>query len=383
MEAFYDRKAEIKVLSEIEQQASTSACFTVITGRRRIGKTELLKKFGEGKKGSYLFTSRCSEKELCSQWQQKLLLDLKFNIFGQIESLYQLLESIFIFSEKNHFTLIIDEFQDLELVNKSLFSQMQNLWDTYKKKSRINFIVCGSVFSMMTKIFKDEKEPLFGRATHFINLSHFKVSVVKKILSDFNPRYTKEDLLCLYMLTGGVAKYIFLLMYAKAFTKKKMIEYAISMPSPFLIDGKDILVSEIGKDYGTYFSILHLIAEGFTSQNEIDSVIGKNTGAYLQNLDKVFDVIKPIRPLFSKQGSRNVRWQIIDAYQRFYFRFIFPHQDMIEFGEYDSLQGIVFRDYETFTGKTLEYFFSEKIKEEKKLPRLDRGGIKNLTMNST
>ena len=81
--------------------------------------------------------------------------------------------------------------------------------------------------------------------------------------------------ICLYLLTGGVAKYITLLMEAKAFNKTAMINYALSEGSPFLTEGKDMLISEFGKDYANYFSILSLIAEGKTTQREIDSIINK------------------------------------------------------------------------------------------------------------
>ena len=370
METFYDRKNEMKTLSEIEKQSSKNACFTVITGRRRIGKTELLKKFIEDKKSVYLFTSRNAENVLCEQWQESLEKSINLKIFGKINNLKDLFEQIFIFSQVQHFILVIDEFQDLEFVNKSFFSQLQNLWDSYKAKSKINLIVCGSVYSMMTKIFQNEKEPLFGRATHSIQLKPFTPSVVKQILNDYNPKYKNEDLLCLYMLSGGVAKYIFLLMYAGATTKEKMLKSVCNIASPFLIDGKDILVSEIGKDYGIYFSILKCIADGLTMQNEIDSVIQKNTGAYLQNLQKIFGVIEQIRPIYSKQGSRNTRYYITDAYLRFYFRFIYSHQDLVELGKYDMLKEYILRDYETFTGKTLELYFTEKLKEEEQLTRI-------------
>ena len=172
------------------------------------------------------------------------------------------------------------------------------------------------------------------------------------------------------MLSGGVAKYISLLMDSGSTTKKKMIEYAAGITSPFLIDGKDVLVSEMGKDYGIYFSILSLISRGMTAQSEIDSVIQKNTGAYLANLDKVYDVIKPIRPLYSKSESRNARWQITDSYLRFYFRFIYANQNLIELGQYDLLKSVILRDYETFTGKTLELYFKNKINEENELTRI-------------
>ena len=366
MEVFYDRKIELKALSEIESQSIKNACFTVLTGRRRIGKTTLLKKSIENKNNAYLFTTRNAEKELCKKWQKNLQESLGLKIFGQTESLSDLFEQLMIFSQSTHFTLVIDEFQDLEFVSKAFFSQTQNIWDSYKENSKINLIVCGSVYSMMTKIFREEKEPLFGRATHFIHLKPFTPSVVKQILYNYNPDYSSEDLLCLYMLSGGVAKYIFLLMFAGATTKEKMLLSVANMASPFLTDGKDILVSEIGKDYGVYFSILSAIAEGLTSQSEIDSVIQKNTGAYLQNLHRIFGVIEPIRPLYSKQESRNVRWQIVDDYLRFYFFFLYAHQDLIELGNYDKLLEYILRDYETFTGKTLEHYFTAKLSEEKK-----------------
>ena len=194
--------------------------------------------------------------------------------------------------------------------------------------------------------------------------------MVKKILGDFNPKYTAEDLLCLYMLSGGVAKYIFLLMYGKATTKDKMISYATSMTSPFLMDGKDILVSEIGKEYGIYFSILKLISQGKTSQSEIDSIILKNTGAYLKNLERVFGVIRPIKPLLSKPESRNVHWQIIDNYLKFYFRFMYANQYLIELGQYDLLQKKIHEEYEVYTGKTLEHYFMEKIAEEEHITQM-------------
>lgn len=370
MKKFYDRKNELTALEQIEKNSLNSANFTIITGRRRIGKTELLKKYIKNKRSCYLFTTRSSETLLCEQWQKSLADDIGLKIFGKITTLSDLFEQIMQYSKQEHFVLVIDEFQDLQIINPSFFSQMQNLWDSNKGDSKINLIVCGSVYSMMKKIFEDEKEPLFGRATGEINLTPFSPSVCKEILNDYNSSYTNEDLLCLYMLSGGVAKYISLLMDSGSTTKEKMIEYVTGITSPFLIDGKDVLISEMGKDYGVYFSILALISRGLTAQNEIDSVIQKNTGAYLANLDKVYSVIKPIRPLYSKSESRNARWQITDSYLRFYFRFIYSNQSLVELGQYDLLKSVILRDYETFTGKTLEQYFTNKINEEKQLTKI-------------
>ena len=370
MEFFYGRQRELDVIDEIYAQAENHACFTVITGRRRVGKTELIKKSLEGKKGAYLFTSRTTEKSLCERWQEILRESLGLRIFGQVQTLSDLFGQIMDYSRQQHFTLVIDEFQDLEFVNSAFFSQMQDIWDSRKADSKISLIACGSVYSMMTRIFREQKEPLFGRATHFMHIKPFAPSVVKQILGDYNPGYSPEDLLCLYMLSGGVAKYVFLLMFAGATTKRRMLRCVTNMASPFLIDGKDILINEIGKDYGTYFSILCAISGGLTSQSEIDSVIQKNTGAYLQNLQKVFGIIEPVRPLCARPESRGVRWRIVDEYMRFYFRFIYANQDLIELGSYDALRERIERDYEPFTGMTLERYFTAKIIEDEQPARI-------------
>lgn len=364
---FYNRTQELEILERTWEQSKQNACFTVMVGRRRIGKTSLLLESVKGKKYLYLFVSRTSEPLLCEQFQKDAAEALGIQIFGTITRFRDLFEQLLIFGTKEHYTLIIDEFQEFANVNPSIFSEIQNLWDQYKSKTKIDFIASGSIYSMMMKIFENRKEPLFGRLTSKITLHPFAVSVIKEILSDYNPQYTPEDLLCFYMLTGGVPKYIDLLMEAGAIRKSKMLDMVASPNSPFIGEGKDLLVSEFGKEYGTYFSILQLIASGKTTQSEIDSVIGKNTGAYLVNLEREYSLITKNKPLFAKPESRKNRWSLNDNYLRFWFRFIFPNQSLIEMGKYNLLREIIDRDYEQYSGLILEKYFRAKISEEERI----------------
>ncbi|MFZ1787246.1 MAG: ATP-binding protein, partial [Saprospiraceae bacterium] len=164
---FYNRNKEIKKLKEIAFSSSNLAQFTVLTGRRRIGKTQLLLKAFEDQIYIYFFVSKKSEVLLCKDFIQELSSKLSVPILGEVTSFTAILEYIFQLSKKQTITLIIDEFQEFYTVNSSIYSDMQRLWDLNKETARLNLIVSGSVISLMHKIFENSKEPLFGRAQHF------------------------------------------------------------------------------------------------------------------------------------------------------------------------------------------------------------------------
>ena len=367
---FYNRATELDILNRTLAQSTNSACFTALIGRRRVGKTALLMKAFQTSKYLYLFVSRKNEQLLCSQFQKEAQEALGLQIFGQIIDFRTLFEQLLIFSTTQSYTLIIDEFQEFERVNKSIFSDIQDLWDRYKESSRMNFIACGSIYSMMKRIFENEKEPLFGRLNSKIILRPFTTSTIKEILQDFNPDYNKEDLLCLYLLTGGVAKYITMLMEAGATTKEKMIDFVVRTDSPFLTEGKDLLISEFGRDYGTYFTIIQLIASGKTTQSEIDSIVGKNTGTYLANLETEYSLITKNRSIFSKPESRNIRWNLNDNFLLFWFRFIYSNQQLIELGRNEKIKEYILANYEQFSGLILERYFRDKISQEEEFTQI-------------
>ena len=360
---FYNREDEMKMIRQTEERSRSTACFTAIMGRRRVGKTTLLRKALEGKKYIYLFVSRTSEVLLCDAFKREITDTLSIPIYGTPTRFRDLFELLMQHAASEHFTLIIDEFQDFDRVNPSIFSDIQNMWDRYSPLAKINFIVCGSIYSLMKHIFEDHKEPLFGRLTSKFVLKPFKTSVLIEILRDYNPAYTPDDLLCLYTLTGGVAKYVTLLMDAGAVTLETMIDFVTQPDSPLLTEGRDMLVQEFGRDYSTYFSILQLIASGYTRQGEIDGIIGKNSGPYLNNLSEGYSLIQRRLPLLSKPGRRNLRWYIADKFQNFWFRFIYPHQSAIELEKYAELNTYIKSHYVQYSGGMLEKYFRDRVAE--------------------
>ena len=197
---------------------------------------------------------------------------------------------------------------------------------------------------MMTKIFKDKKEPLYNRQTRFMTVRPFTPAVLKEILTEYHPGHTAEDLLALYSFTGGVAKYVQLLVDAGATTKSAMLDHIIKADSIFLGEGKAILIEEFGKDYGVYFSILSAIARGKTSRSEIENVVGREIGGYLTKLENEYEVIAKKQPLFEKSSTKNVRYTIEDNFFTFWFRFIYKYS-------YDYQQGL--RDVQRSDARTL------------------------------
>jgi hypothetical protein len=383
---FYDREKELEILQTNWGETTDRGRLTVLIGRRRIGKTTLLTKSAEddGQPMLYLYVSKDNERVLTGKFQEAAEQALGLQIFGRLETFAQFFEQLLRYGEQHHFTLIFDEFQNFLKVNPAIPSHFQDLWDRYHEKVKVNMVACGSIYNMMHKIFDHEDEPLYGRQDCRLNMQPFRIIVLKQILHDHNPKYTPEDLLCLYMLTGGVAKYVAWLMNAKATTKAKMLRWVTQAGSPCLTEGTELIMSEFGKDYTNYLSILQLIASGMTKQSEIDGALGKNTGAFLDNLEVEYSYIHHKKPMFSKPNSRNTRWQLDDCFLRFWFRFIMRNQALVEMERNDLLLEIVERDYERYSGLVLEQYFRQKWMEEERVTLVgnywDRNGLNEIDM---
>lgn len=369
---FYDREQEIAFLKETREQAKTVARFTVLTGRRRIGKTTLIKEAYKDEPFVYFFVSRKAESDLCEVYLEEITEKLGIPTLGSSRKFSDIFRYLLELSVTKSFTLVIDEFQDFFRVNKAVFSEMQDIWDKYEKTCKINLIVCGSIYSLMQKLFKDKKEPLYGRNTAELRLKPFRPSVMKQIMSDAKPGYSSEDLLAMFTFTGGVAKYVNLLVDAKALDKDAMIRYIVSPNSIFLNEGKHNLIEEFGKDYGIYFSILSCISRGKNTRSEIEDVIGKEVGGYLTNLENEYELITKRQPLFEKSTTKNVRYELGDVFYSFWFRFIFKYNYIIEIENYAKLQEIIQRDYNTFSGLMLERWFHRKAIEGGYFTRIGR-----------
>lgn len=370
---FYNREKETRRLQEIMHLAYTNhSRMTIVTGRRRIGKTLLIKNAFKDTTLLYFFIGRKSEGSLVNEFRQHIVEVLGGYVPKTFSSFSDIMRFLFEIGKTKKFTIIIDEFQEFYTINPSVFSDLQNIWDSYKQQTKINLVISGSVYSLMEKIFTDNKEPLFNRADTYIKLRPFDIEVLKNILKDFTPNYTNDDLLCVYTITGGVPKYVELLCDNNCLTVKKIYSYVFGENSPFIDEGRNILISEFGRNYNIYFSILQEIANGKRTQSEIEFVLGNiSIGGHLAKLETVYNLIQRERPIFSKPMAKNViRYVIRDNFLNFWFRYFEKYSSYIELQNFEDLRTLAYNDYPTYSGKMLENYFKDRF--------MQQGGFKEI-----
>jgi AAA+ ATPase superfamily predicted ATPase len=131
-----------------------------------------------------------------------------------------------------------------------------------------------------------------------------------------------------------------------------------------------VLIEEFGKDYHTYFSILQLIATGYTGRGELESILQKNIGGYIARLLTDYAVIAKHNPIDAKENSKLQKYKLIDNFLNFWFRFIYKNFSTIENENFDYVRKIIDRDFSTYSGMMLEKFYHELFWASKKYNKI-------------
>lgn len=306
------------------------------------------------------FMTAATEKDLVARLTQATVSALGSIVPEGLTTFAGLFEALMIYARHHHFSLVMDEFQNLAKVNSGLFARIQDIWDSNKDQTHMHLILCGSSYSMMKKIFEDNREPLFGRATTKIHLQPFAADKLISLVEQAPVKISNDDLLALYSITGGVALYVADFVDNGIFHKEQMFEWTVRPGSLFLSEGYDLLRLEVEAGQSTYISILRALAHGQTQAPRIADLIGVSPlNSYLERLE-LYGFIEKMRPILAKPNSRSVRWQICDPFLRFWFRYIEGNQDLIENGMSSVLVQDIAESYETFSGPMLERFFRQK-----------------------
>jgi len=356
---FIDRERELGALEKFWQERE--AQLIVIYGRRRIGKTELIKQFIKRKSHIYFLAQRINEHE-----NLKLLGESVGEFFGDdilIRSGFENWQEFFEYLRKHtekKMVLVIDEFPYLAEANKGISSIFQAGWDEYLKDSSIFLILCGSSISMMEEKVLSYKAPLYGRRTGQIFLTPFLLSTAR----EFYPRLSFERCLELYSIAGGNPSY--LKRFNPRFSLDRNIKENILKPEVFLYNEVEFILREELREPRNYFAILKAIALSKNKVSEIVNETGLAKGIlhkYLFILEDLH-VIKKEVPVTEKNPlkSRKGIYKLEDQFFKFWFRYILPNRGNIEEGRDDFVLRKIKGDFNLLVAENYEEVVKEIIK---------------------
>jgi AAA+ ATPase superfamily predicted ATPase len=360
---FVNRIEELKSLDN--KWKNDEAQFIVIYGRRRIGKTELIKKFMKEKKGIYFLgrlESKKDQLERISVSLSNFFSDpvLKKSVLNSWDAVFEYI------NEKNtKFVLAIDEFPYVVKTSPEILSILQDYWDNKLRYSKIFIILCGSSLSMMEKYVFDYKTPIYGRRTLDIKVPSLTFDKAR----EFFPYLDLEEAIKTYGVLGGTPAY--LLEFEKDLynTIKK-----ICSKQSFLLREPEFILREEVTEPRLFFSILHAISIGKTISGEIVNQTGLDKGVVGKYLSVLSDLelIGKDLPITASWKSRKGAYFIQDNFFNFWFRFIYPNLEYIE-TDPDVVIRIIKRDINEYLGLVFEKICKQFLIRKQIMPSVKIG----------
>ena len=330
---FVDRRNEMAILEE--GYRSRDASFVVLYGRRRVGKSELLKEFIKGKRALYYLATEESESENRSSFQSvaSAMLDLPLLEGAPFKKWEDAFRYITEQESGGRTVIVIDEFQYLGKVSPAFPSVMQRIWDTVLKDRNVMLVLCGSLISMMISQTLSYDSPLYGRRTSQIRLGQIPFAHYH----EFYEGKSRQELIELYSVTGGVPKYVE--QFRDSGDIYEAVRRNVLEKSSYLYDEPYFLLQNEVKEVGSYFSIIRSIAFGNRKLGNIAAdleVKRTNLAVYLKTLIDL-GILEREVPVTeeSPEKSRRGLYRIKDNFIEFWFRFVLPNKSFIESGHTD------------------------------------------------
>ena len=325
-----------KELSQLESRYSSNrAEFVVVYGRRRVGKTVLLKQFVQDKEHVYFLADLRPEAEQLGYFTQQLYKVTKepmlaLESFSSWDSAFTYLAQV---CQDRRIIIVIDEYPYLCSVNPAFPSILQRIWDEKLKTSQIFLVLCGSSISMMEREVLGRTSPLYGRRTSQLLVEPMDFFDARQ----FFPHRDIREQIETYAIAGGIPAYL-----EQFEPERKLwddVHDVVLRKDGFLYNEVSFLLMEELREPRNYFAILSAIAAGNTRLNEIAqgaSLARPTAGRYLDILRdlRIVQRVLPVTETLPHKSKKGI-YQIIDPFFRFWFRFVYPNRGFLEEEEID------------------------------------------------
>lgn len=355
---FYDRKGELALLREKYNQIDETekGILLAVYGRRRVGKTELIKNFLKDiEKPKLYFYVGLSQREVIFNTLAESIKEQTGDVV-KIEKAEDFFEYVIKKSKQEKFILVLDEFQRFLDVAPEVITSMQGYWDSGLKNKKIMILLVGSSIGMMQKIMDSKAGALYGRAQK-IKISPFTYADFRLMFKELS----EEEKVLRYAVFGGTPYY---LEKTKRFkdAQEAIHELVLKKDSELSEEPKALLEYENVKIHAKYNSILQAISSGKEILKEIQDFTKMsitNLPPYMHRLDTLLDLVKRRDPVLGKE--RLGRYCIKDNFFKFWYRFIFPNETAINLGNTKLVADVIKKNLNGYSSRIFEEIVKELL----------------------
>ena len=351
---FVGRHQELEQLNQAYQENNFQ--FTVIYGRRRIGKTSLINEFLKDKKAIYYVALEENAEDNLKRFSDAISIFKNTDQGGKekFADFEECFKEITRLAQKQRVILVIDEFPYLAKAYPTISSMLQSYIDHEFKETNLFLILCGSSMSFMERQVLGYQSPLYGRRTLALKLEPFKLSEAHEML----PKLSKEDAFIINTVCGGVPQYLSYM--SDSMSVADNIKKNFLSKSGRLFDEPNNLLQQELRDPTNYNSIINAIASGASKHSKIAQSAHLQTGpltTYLNNLIDLGIVEKKLPVTEQKKSrSKNIVYRICDGMFRFWYTFVGKQTDLIERGLTDLAWVKVQKGLSDFMGPEFEKY---------------------------
>jgi len=328
---FIDREVEMSILKEAREHSKKKLYTIVVYGLRRVGKTRLLLEF-LGEKDLYFFVNRGKTSgSLLREYEEILRKKGVITKYEHISTWDEFFEVLF---ERFNGAVVFDEFQDFQRVEPSVFSTLQKFVDFNENRKNLMLIFTGSTVGMIEKLFRDSKEPLYGRIKRELHVKELGIKASYEMSRELGIDDI-DDFMKLYAVFGGFPKYYVAIEDEELEGKsaEEIIKTLFFSPSaPLEEEVPRILSLEFGRRSGVYYDILEAVANGAASLSKIAGYMNREETSLTRQIKELVDYFKLLsydRALLGKERVLYIRHPLLN----FWFRFIHPR-----LSEYEAMR---------------------------------------------
>lgn len=353
---FIGRKNELHTLNT---EYNRNSSFVVIYGRRRVGKTTLIKEFLKNKSAFYYLATEELESQSMKRLANVIARTTKNTLLQKIEftdwlDLFQLIAD---YKPEEKKVLVIDEFPYLVRTNSAFPSILQNAWDEFLKDSNVMLILSGSLIGMMQKHALSYDSPLYGRRTAQMRLTPLSFTSIYE-----TQNLPFEQAVEQFALTGGVPKY--LEFFEDGRPLEEQLKDAVFSKNGFLYEEPNFLLKSEFLTAVNYFSIIKTIADGNHKLGKIASALGQESSSLTPYLSTLSDLgfIEKRTPITEKnpEKSRKGLYFIADNFLRFWFCYVYPYKGELEL---DNMQIVLDEIHKDFKEKFVAFAYEDICKD--------------------